>query len=119
MEQNHRSSEARKMEFITNAVSVTCAVFSDQGSSVYLVVQKLCGAGWQISSLFLNLCLYKLVTSWLSSKCDIYFLILCTHCIFKNHHNLSDLLYKLPAAQCSGNHLGLVLFFEEGDSAKK
>lgn len=106
------------MEFITNAVSVTCAVFSDQGSSVYLVVQKLCGAGWQISSSLLNLCLYKLVTSWLSSNCDIYFLILCTHChLLKSY--LSDLLYKLPAAQCSGSHLGLVFFFEEGDSAKK
>lgn len=40
---------------------MTCAVFLAQlcvqGSSVYLVVQKLCGAGWQISS-WLLICVF-------------------------------------------------------------
>lgn len=35
-EENHRPTQAREIEFITNAVSLTCAVFSHQCSSVSL-----------------------------------------------------------------------------------
>lgn len=57
-EQNHRPTQAREMGFVTWAVSLTCAVFSHQCSSVYLDIQKLCEAGQQISSSLLNLYLY-------------------------------------------------------------
>lgn len=41
LEENQRPTQVREMEFITDAVSLACAVFCGRGSSVSLALQSL------------------------------------------------------------------------------
>lgn len=116
LEENHRPTQAREIEFITNAVSLTCAVFSHQCSSVYSAVQSFVEQSGRSACRFW-ICVYI--------NCHILGRLKTWHFFPQSSVNsnslhlrkpyLNDLLYTLPTAQCSGSHRGLG-WFEEGDS---
>lgn len=59
-------------------------------------------------------------TSWIGSEHGTFFpsLLYNSNSLHLLKSYLDDLLYKVPAAQCSGTHLVFVCF-EEGDSGKE